>query len=291
MIRVFLRKALMILLVPALLLLVPGKAQAIAHGEDVRDGAYSFSVRLTMTGIATEKGGTRDSWCSGALVASRWVITAGHCFRENDGRRVSHTVAKRTIATIGRSDLKARGGHDVAIVAVHQSPTADVALAELETPVTDVPTLRIGTTPPTVGEIVRLTGYGLLADAGANGPTRLQTGQFAVTMVSDSLIGVSGHNPRKDTSACLHDSGGPYFRVAPDRQPELVAVVSTGPSCPHEGDDFSARTDNLHDWVTKTLNPGFPVRVVTVIVASLALLAGAAVITRWVLAGRRSPRP
>ncbi|NMO51004.1 trypsin-like serine protease [Actinoplanes sp. TBRC 11911] len=281
----------MILLVPLTLLLTPGKAQAIAHGEDVRDGDYRFSVRLTMTGIATEDGGTRDSWCTGALIASRWVITAGHCFRDNDDRRVSHTVAKRTIATIGRPDLKSQGGHDVAIVGVHQSPTADVALAELETPVTDIPPLRIGTTAPTVGEIVRLTGYGLVADAGTKGPTRLQTGQFAVTMVSDSLIGVAGHSPRKDTSACLHDSGGPYFHEEPDGQLALVAVVSTGPSCPHEGDDFSARTDNLHDWINDTINPGFPVRRYAVIVASLLVVAGAAVITRWGLAGRRSPRP
>jgi secreted trypsin-like serine protease len=290
---VLLRKILIILLVAVAAIITPQTAaHAIAHGDDTANGDYLFSVRLTMTGIPTTGEGTRDSWCSGALIAPRWVITAGHCFRDASDQRVSHPVAKRTIATIARTDLDDRGGHEIAVVAVRQSKTADVALAELESPVTDIEPLRIGTTPPTVGETVRLTGYGLLADASSKPPTRLQTGQFAVTKVTDSLVGVTGRNPRKDTSACLHDSGGPYFREDPDGEPVLVGVVSTGPNCPHEGDDFSARTDNLHGWVTETINtkPGSPVRLEAAALALLVFLLAAALIIRSVRAGRRSPQ-
>ena len=31
-----------------------------------------------------------------------------------------------------------------------------------------------------------------------------------------------------------------------------MAVVSGGPRCPHPGPDFSARTDNLADWIADT---------------------------------------
>ena len=269
-------KCLVVVLLAAVVSVAPGTAgpaSAIAHGESAPDGAFPFSVLLTMTGLPTADHGTRDSSCSGALIAPRWVITAGHCFRDAAGRRVSRPVAARTTATVGRADLTSRAGHQADVVAVHQAGNADVALAEIGTAVTDITPLRIGTAPPTVGEIVRLTGYGLTAGADDATTERLQTGQFTVESVGDSLIGTAGRAPRPDTSPCPHDSGGAYFRQQAGRA-VLVAVVSTGPTCPHPGPDLSARTDNLSDWIAETIDPadsGIP-QWVLIGVGSLILL-------------------
>ena len=226
-----------------------GPAQAIANGEPVPDGEYTFSVKLTMTGIPTADGGRRNSACSGALVAPRWVITAGHCFRTFDGVRVEYPVADLTTATVGRTDLTGPGGHEIKIVAVRQSPTADVALAKLETPIRDIKPIRIGREAPAVGAVVRLTGYGSTTSVNPAPVTRLRTGQMTVASVSDSVTGMRGYAPEPDTTPCPYDSGAPFFLEKRTARPILVAVVSNGPSCPHTGVENAARTDNIADWI------------------------------------------
>ncbi|MFB9235548.1 trypsin-like serine protease [Plantactinospora siamensis] len=270
---------------------VPGPAtarpaHAIAHGQNAGDGAYRFSALLTMTGLPTAEGGSRDSSCSGALVAPRWVITAGHCFRDAAGRRVSRPVADRTVATIGRADLTGSGGHRVEVVAVRQAGIADVALAELASAITDIEPLRVAAAPPAVGEVVRLTGYGLTLDG--TPADRLQTGQFVVEAVGDTVVETSGRAPRRDTSPCPHDSGGPYFRQRSNAAPVLVAVVSTGPGCPHPGPESSARTDNLHGWITRTVaDEGAGRGRRALLVAGLAGLPALAALLATLLLARR----
>jgi secreted trypsin-like serine protease len=264
-------------------------AAAIANGEAVGTGLYSFSVKLTMTGIPDGDGGRRESSCSGALIAPRWVITAGHCFRDSKGVRVSHPVAARTTATVGRTKLNSTAGRVAEVVAVHQSPTTDVALAELDTAITGIPPLRVATTPPAVGDLVRLTGYGLSNDDESQPVTRLQTGQFAVESVGDSLIAMTGRAPKTNTSPCLHDSGGPYFTKQPDGDLALVAVVSGGPACPHIGADQSGRVDNIAGWISGITQdaPGSKLRVVALSAALLVLCSGTVILA---LARRRRRR-
>jgi secreted trypsin-like serine protease len=226
-----------------------GTANAIANGELVPDGKYGFSVKLTMTGIPTADGGRRNSACSGALISPRWIITAGHCFRTFDGVRVEYPVADLTTATVGRTDLNGTGGHVVKVVAVRQSPTTDVALAQLETPVTDVKPLRVGPQTPAIGSIVRLTGYGSVTSTNPVPETRLRTGQMTVVSLSDSITGMRGHAPQPNTTPCPYDSGAPFFLEMRGLRPVLVAVVSNGPSCPHTEVESAARTDNIARWI------------------------------------------
>ena len=60
-------------------------AFAVANGQDVPDGQYRFSAALSMPLITRPDGSTYSSACSGALVAPRWVITAGHCLHAGAG--------------------------------------------------------------------------------------------------------------------------------------------------------------------------------------------------------------
>jgi len=248
------------LLVPvaalSLLLSSAGAATAIANGEPVPDGKYRFAVKLTMTGIPTASGGRRNSACSGSLIAPQWVITAGHCFRDANNVRVNYPVADLTTATVGRTDLTGTTGHVVTVVGVIQSPTADVSLARLETPVTDVPLLRVGRRAPEIGAVVRVTGFGSVTSVNPTPATRLQTGQMTVVSLSDSVTGMRGYAPHPDTTPCPYDSGAPYFLERARARPVLVAVVSNGPSCPHSLVENGARTDNIAGWIRDSIRPG-----------------------------------
>lgn len=240
----------------SLLLGTAGAATAIANGEPVPDGKYRFAVKLTMTGIPTASGGRRNSACSGALIAPQWVITAGHCFRDANNVRVNYPVADLTTATVGRTDLTGTAGHEVKVVGVIQSPTADVSLARLETPVTDVRPLRVGRHAPKIGAVVRVTGYGSTTSVNPAPVTRLRTGQMTVVSLSDSVTGLRGYAPQPDTTPCPYDSGAPFFLEHGKARPVLVSVVSNGPSCPHTAVESSARTDNIAGWIRDSIRTG-----------------------------------
>ena len=235
-------------------LTVASPAHAIANGDPVPVGKYGFSVKLTMTGIPTADGGKRNSACSGALVSPHWIITAGHCFRDANSVRVEYPVADLTSVDVGRTDLTDTSrGHQTKVVAVRQSPTADVSLAQLETPIYDVRPIQLGHVAPAVGATVRVTGYGSVTSTNPVPETWLRTGQLSVVSLSDSVVGFHGLAPAPDTTPCPYDSGGPYF-VEKGKKAFLVAVVSNGPSCPHTQTENGARTDNITDWINSVIH-------------------------------------
>jgi secreted trypsin-like serine protease len=234
--------------------LIPASAaQAIANGAPVPEGGYPFSTKLTFTGIPRPDGTHYDSACSGALVAARWVITAGHCFHDVNGTRVSGPPPYPGTATIGRTDLSAGNGHVLNIKQVRQSTATDVALAELDAAVTDIAPIPVSTRAPKTNDVLRMTGWGATTSVNPVPVTHLQTGQFTVRRVTPSTVGVVGRAPAPNTSACRYDSGGPYFREDADHNAVLVSVEQTGPDCPHAQVETTSRMDTIAAWIARTV--------------------------------------
>jgi secreted trypsin-like serine protease len=226
---------------------------AIANGTPVPEGHYRFAVKLTMTNIPRPDGSHYNSGCSAALIAPQWIITAGHCFHDVNRVPVSGPVPYDTRATIGRTDDADTNGHVVAVVEDYQSPVNDVALAKLATPVFDIAPLRVGPGTPAVDDVLRITGWGSLTDVDPTPATHLQTGQVKVAAVASTTIGVVGYLPLPTTSACVYDSGAPYFVEPKHGAPRLVSVESEGPDCPHDQVETTARVDNQLSWIRTTL--------------------------------------
>jgi secreted trypsin-like serine protease len=229
-----------------------GPAHAIANGTPVPEGQYTFSTKLTMTNIPRADGTFYNSACSAALVAPQWIITAGHCFHDVSGNWVSGPVPYATTATIGRADLASSNGYVVDVTEVRQAGRDDVALAKLATAITDIAPLAISTTKPQTGTILRMTGWGATSSINPTPVTHLQTGQFTIARVAGSSVMVVGYAPAPDTSACLYDSGAPYFTENPDGSQALVSVESDGPACPHSQKETTRRVDRLADWIHQT---------------------------------------
>jgi secreted trypsin-like serine protease len=237
----------------ALALGTSAPALAVADGTPVPAGRYGFAVKLTMTDIPRADGSHYDSACSGALIAPSWVITAGHCFHDVHRDPVSGPVPYATTATIGRTDDGDTGGHVVAVVEDFQSPSNDIALARLASPVYDVAPLQVGIVQPRVGELLRIAGWGSLTSVNPVPATHLQTGQVKISSVADATVGVVGYAPSPTTSACLYDSGAPYFFEPAFGDPVLVSVENNGPSCPHDREETTSRVDTAFLWIIGTI--------------------------------------
>jgi secreted trypsin-like serine protease len=244
--------------------------EGIVGGTPARSGAWPWQVSIGAAG--------RDPWaghfCGGALVDTRWVVTAAHCVIDAGGRPLA---PGRLLILAGSNDLRS-GGTQLAVdgIVIHPEFRAatfdsDIALLHLDRDVDCARCAPVQLVSPAREPMVAapgmeaiVTGWGVTRVGAAAGPAQLQQARVPIVdhaacaadygggLITRRMIcaGVGGRD------SCQGDSGGPL--VVPDNEGTgylLAGLVSFGEGCADAAfPGVYTRASSFSGWVRTTLS-------------------------------------
>jgi secreted trypsin-like serine protease len=212
----------LVLVIAASALLSTSPACAIVGGAPPMADGIGRAV-VTIVG----SGGT---FCSGALIGPRLVLTAGHCVQPGTEYRIVEYDAahKPQLKTVRRA--AAHPGFNMQAIQAHRA-SADVALLELEAPTRDgVPAaLGVPQLPLAPGNAFTIAGIGVTIRGEGRSGGVVRTAPLAATgkpgTLQIRLVDPVTQGAKEGLGACTGDSGGPLFEQQAVGQ-MIVGVIS-----------------------------------------------------------------
>jgi secreted trypsin-like serine protease len=181
--------------------------------------------------------GSRGSFCTGALIAPKVVLTAAHCVQPGaDYKLVDYSAGRQQPQLQDIRSIAIHPAFKLDAITVHRA-TADVALLQLAAPASGKTPAVLGAPniPIVVGSRFTIAGIGVTVrgDGKSGGTIRvaslIATGKPGTLQIR--LVDPLSQGARDGLGACTGDSGGPVFE---DKQsgPAIIGVISwsTGPN-------------------------------------------------------------
>ncbi|MET0277331.1 MAG: S1 family peptidase [Pseudorhodoplanes sp.] len=174
--------------------------------------------------------GSRGTFCSGALIGPRLVLTAGHCVQGGTEYRIVEYDAahKPQLKTVRRA--AAHPGFNMQAIQAHRA-SSDVALLELEAPAKDgIPAvLGVPQLPLAPGNAFTIAGIGVTIRGDGRSGGVVRTAPLVATGKPGSLqirlVDPLTQGAKQGLGACTGDSGGPLFEQQAAGQ-VIVGVIS-----------------------------------------------------------------
>lgn len=230
---------------------VVAQQSRIINGKPASTDDFPWIASLFITSESDPESG---GGCGGSLIADKWILTAAHCFLNDEGDAVSADAASRLSVTMGSTNINSLSGNaitaEAARVIIHpdynpdpESSTNthdyDIALIELNRSVQATPVrLFTGSVPANLPVIV--AGWGATVGDGSEASDELLHTQLVTATNSDcesahegsitaNMFCAGGYTDNDTSDTCQGDSGGPLF-VMLGQQALQLGITSFGGS-------------------------------------------------------------